>query len=63
VTRAEVESWKNSLVYMNNALLGAGTPDDAGVAIEYRIPLTAKRVDFILSGLDLRQPGPGRPLV
>lgn len=52
VARAEVESWKNSLQYMNNALLGAGTPDDAGVAIEYRIPLTAKRVDFILSGLD-----------
>jgi uncharacterized protein len=38
--------------YMNNALLGAGIPADAGVAIEYRIPQTAKRVDFILTGLD-----------
>ena len=27
-------------------------PDDAGVAIEYRVPLTSKRVDFILSGSD-----------
>jgi len=49
---SEVESWKNSMVYMNNALMGAGIPADAGVAIEYRIPQTAKRVDFILTGLD-----------
>jgi len=40
------------MVYMNNALIGAGIPADAGVAIEYRIPQTAKRVDFILTGLD-----------
>lgn len=52
VSQAEVRSWQNSLQYMNNALLGAGTPDDAGVAIEYRIPLTSKRVDFIVSGED-----------
>jgi uncharacterized protein len=51
-SRAEVEAWRNSLGYMNNALLGAGIPADAGVAIEYRIPQTAKRVDFILTGLD-----------
>jgi hypothetical protein len=50
--RSEVAAWKNSMVYMNNALMGAGIPADAGVAIEYRIPQTAKRVDFILTGLD-----------
>jgi uncharacterized protein len=49
---AEVQAWRNSMGYMNNALLGAGIPADAGVAIEYRIPQTAKRVDFILTGLD-----------
>src|SRR5690606_5518905 len=27
-------------------------PADAGVAIEFRIPQTAKRIDFILTGLD-----------
>jgi DUF2075 family protein len=48
--KAEVLSWQHSLQYMNNALVGAGIPDDAGVAIEYKIPLTSKRVDFILSG-------------
>jgi len=50
--RSEVDSWKNSMVYMNNALVGAGIPADAGVAIEFRIPQTAKRIDFILTGLD-----------
>lgn len=50
--RAEVASWKNSLVYMNNALMGAAVPHDAGVAIEYTVPQTSKRVDFILTGLD-----------
>src|SRR5690606_24021682 len=38
--------------YMNNVLLGYQIPEDAGVAIEYRVPLTAKRVDFILTGRD-----------
>jgi uncharacterized protein len=51
-SRAEIDAWRNSMGYMNNALLGAGIPADAGVAIEYRIPQTAKRVDFILTGLD-----------
>lgn len=51
-SRSEVEAWRSSMGYMNNALLGAGVPADAGVAIEYRIPQTAKRVDFILTGRD-----------
>ncbi|MDZ7683876.1 MAG: DUF2075 domain-containing protein [Gammaproteobacteria bacterium] len=50
--RSEIESWKNSMIYMNNALTGAGIPHDAGVAIEYRIPQSSKRIDFILTGLD-----------
>ena len=55
VSGSEFESWKNSLNYMNNVLEHADIPDDAGVAIEYQIPLTSKRVDFILSGLDGEQ--------
>jgi DUF2075 family protein len=50
--QAEVESWKNSMQFMNNVLLAANVPEDAGVAIEYQVPLTSKRVDFILSGAD-----------
>lgn len=51
-SKAEVASWKNSMQYMNNVLISGNIPDDAGVAIEYQVPLTSKRVDFILSGTD-----------
>ncbi|OAN92865.1 AAA family ATPase [Marinobacter sp. EhC06] len=50
--KSEIESWKNSLQYMFNALLDQGIPPSAGVAIEYTIPLTSRRVDFILTGKD-----------
>ncbi|TQE98232.1 MAG: DUF2075 domain-containing protein [Spiribacter salinus] len=52
VSPAEIESWRNSLQYMKNVLEPATIPSDAGVAIEYRIPQTSKRIDFILSGID-----------
>lgn len=47
---SEFASWRNSMQYMYKVLLGDDIPADAGVAIEYTIPLTSKRVDFILSG-------------
>ncbi|WP_019589618.1 MULTISPECIES: DNA/RNA helicase domain-containing protein [unclassified Thioalkalivibrio] len=46
----EITSWRNSMQYMENVLSASGIPDDAGVAIEYMIPQTSKRVDFILTG-------------
>ena len=49
---SEIRSWRNSLQQMHNALDIGEIPDDAGVAIEYRIPLTSRRVDFMLSGTD-----------
>lgn len=52
--KAEITAWRNSMQYMNNVLLQTDVPDDAGVAIEYGIPLTAKRVDFILTGQDAK---------
>ncbi|WFB36957.1 DUF2075 domain-containing protein [Kiritimatiellota bacterium B12222] len=48
----EILSWQNSMRYMESLLRGSKVPDDAGVAIEYNIPQTSKRVDFILSGRD-----------
>ena len=50
--KSEITSWKNSLQYMFNALLDQGIPPSAGVAVEYTIPLTSRRVDFILTGKD-----------
>ena len=51
-SRSEIASWRNSMMYMNNLLMFGDIPNDAGVAIEYQVPLTSKRVDFILSGQD-----------
>ena len=49
-SKSEFRSWMNSMNYMSNALIQAATPDDAMVAIEYQVPNTSKRVDFLLSG-------------
>jgi len=40
------------MIYMSSVIQSASIPGDAGVAIEYRIPMSAKRIDFIVSGLD-----------
>ena len=48
----EVQAWKNSLQYMHTVLSGSSVPDDAGVAIEFKIPLTSRRIDFLVSGYD-----------
>lgn len=53
--RAEVESWVNSLQYIERVLADDEIPCDAGVAIEYHIPQTSKRIDFILTGKDTRK--------
>lgn len=50
--RAEIDSWKNSLMYMSNLLEDPEIPVDSGVAIEYKIPQTSNRIDFILTGHD-----------
>lgn len=50
---AEYRSWTNSLNVMNNVLCNnSGIDQDIRVAIEYQIPLTSKRVDFLISGKD-----------
>lgn len=48
----EKRSWKNSMQYMYRVMDTSTLPDDAGVAIEYQIPLTSKRIDFIVGGND-----------
>lgn len=48
----EFISWKNSVQYMFNVLHDDDIPASAGVSIEYNIPLTNRRVDFILTGKD-----------
>lgn len=49
-TVSEMNSWKNSMMYMENILQDDEIPSDCGVMIEYQIPQTSKRIDFILTG-------------
>ena len=48
---AEMRSWKASLGEMAKVLRDREIPDDIGVGVEFGIPQTSKRIDFILSGL------------
>ncbi|MGF1584328.1 MAG: hypothetical protein ACFCUM_03330 [Bacteroidales bacterium] len=48
----EIESWRDSLMYMNLVLADEGIPNDAGVLVEFMIPQSSFRVDFILTGLN-----------
>jgi uncharacterized protein len=47
---AEVRSWKASLAEMARVLRDPGILENVGVGVEFGIPQTAKRIDFILSG-------------
>ncbi len=53
----EFRAWENSLEYMYKVLNDMEIPSDAGVAIEYNIPQTSKRVDFLISGYDRQNQG------
>lgn len=49
---AEYRAWSNSLMYMRNVLDDDEISDDVSLAVEYQIPLTSKRVDFLIAGTD-----------
>ncbi len=49
---SQTRAFKNSMEYMYKVLNDNEIPDNAGVAIEFNIPSTSKRIDFVLSGLD-----------
>jgi hypothetical protein len=52
VAKAQIRAWRESLLAMAKVLRHESIPDDCGVAIEYVIPQTAKRIDLLLSGID-----------
>lgn len=49
---AEFHSWQNSLHFMRSVIDDPEIPGDADIAIEYQIPRTSKRVDFMIAGAD-----------
>lgn len=51
----EFASWQNSMQFMRNVIDDNEIDDDVQVAIEYNIPQTSKRVDFIIIGSDAKE--------
>ncbi len=49
---AEFNSWKASLPQMGMIVANNNISNDVQVALEYQIPLTSKRVDFMVAGSD-----------
>ncbi|MET3696663.1 hypothetical protein SAMN05877753_10392 [Bacillus oleivorans] len=54
-SKQEILSWENSLQRMSNVMQDHDIPNDASVAIEFKIPNTSKRVDFLIAGNDGKQ--------
>ena len=50
----EFASWQNSMQFMRNIVDDSEIDDDVQIAIEYNIPQTSKRVDFIIIGADAK---------
>lgn len=49
---SEIQAWKHSLLEMAKVLQDEEIPPDAGVAIEYQLPQSSKRIDFVITGED-----------
>lgn len=47
---AEVKSWRNSLRCVSEVIQDPRIDDDVQVAVEFQIPLTSKRIDFMIGG-------------
>lgn len=54
-SESERNAWENSMQYMLKVVYDSKIPNTSGIAIEFRIPNTSKRVDFIISGKDENQ--------
>lgn len=46
----EVRAWTNSLRAMESIVRNSRIADDCGVLVEYGIPLTSRRIDFVVTG-------------
>ncbi|WP_431213861.1 hypothetical protein ACQ86N_02890 [Puia sp. P3] len=52
IAASEVNAYRQSLHYMDTVLHDKDIPDDCGISIEYHIPSTSKRIDFLITGSD-----------
>ncbi|MFW6286230.1 MAG: DNA/RNA helicase domain-containing protein [Nanoarchaeota archaeon] len=59
VSMQEKRSWEDSMKEMFMLVSDSGIPNDSGIAIEFKIPMTSNRIDFMLSGYDIE----GKPTI
>lgn len=52
VSASEIISWENSLSEMMRVIRGESIPDDVNILLEFNLPSTQKRIDFIIAGKD-----------
>lgn len=52
VSDNEKRSWNNSLNFMEKIVRLSKIPNNSGILLEYNIPSTSKRIDFIAAGHD-----------
>lgn len=55
VSPSEMRAWRNSLLYVSQFLQAPQIPQALGVAIEYQIHNTSRRIDLLLSGRSKEQ--------
>ena len=55
VSPAEMQAWKESLGAVAKVLNDDQIPEDSGIAIEYGIQQTGKRIDLMVSGRSAAQ--------
>lgn len=48
--QSEVRAFWNSMNFMSSVIDDRDIPDNAGISIEYQLPQSGKRIDFIISG-------------
>ncbi|MNK89896.1 Type III restriction enzyme, res subunit [compost metagenome] len=51
----EKRAWNNSMQFMERIIRNSKVPDNCGIMIEYNIPSTSRRIDFIIAGQDEKQ--------
>ncbi len=52
VSSSELQSWERSLPQMAKVLRDADLKEDTHVLLEYKLPSTEKRIDFLITGQD-----------
>ncbi len=53
--QSQMEAIRDSMNYMDKVVNDSNIPDSAGIAIEYKIPSSSRRIDFIITGKDINK--------